>query len=111
MAQTIHHAADGGKAVDVLPEQRVIDAVSMQRGIRKGNAILIEVVAHADLATEGITARVEVYLVVLVVTSLHQYRDVQVSVADGIDDTNLEAKVGQGDDNAINLVAVLAELL
>ena len=34
-----------------------------------------------------------------------------VGVADGMDDTNLEAKVGQGDDNAINLVAVLAELL
>ena len=66
----------------------------MQCGVRKGNAILIEVVAHTDLTAEGITTGVEVDLVVLVVASLYQYRHVQVGVADGIDDTDLVAEVG-----------------
>ena len=111
MAQTIDHATDSSKFVDILLQQRIVDAISMQSGVRKGNAILIEVVTNADLTTEGITARIEVYLVVLVVAGLYQYGDIQVSITDGVDDTNLETEVRQRDDDTINLVAMLAKLL
>ena len=77
----------------------------------KRNAILIEVVAHADLTAEGIAARVKIHLVVFVIAGLHHDRHVQVGIADGIDDANLKAEVRQRHDDAVNLVAVLAELL
>ena len=40
-------------------------------------AVLIKVIAHRNLATESITATIEIYLVVLVVTGLHQHWHVQ----------------------------------
>ena len=67
----------------------------MKGGIGKGDTILIEVVAYRDLPAESITAAVEIHLVVLVITSLHQDGDVQLRIVDGIDDTDLEAEVRQ----------------
>ena len=62
----------------------------MQGCVRKRDAILIEVVAYANLATEGITTRVKIDFVILVITSLYQDGHVQIGITDGIDNTNFE---------------------
>ncbi len=110
MTQTIDYPTDSGKTVNILFQQRVVDRIGMQGGIRKGNAILIEVVAHANLATEGITTRVKVNLVVLIVASLYHHGYIEVGIADGIDDTDLKAEVGQRNDDAVDFIAMLTEL-
>ena len=83
----------------------------MQGCVRKRDAILIEVVAYANLATEGITTRVKIDFVILVITSLYQDGHVQIGITDGIDDTNFETEVRQRHDDTINLVAILTKLL
>ena len=79
----------------------------MQRGIRKGDAILVQVVAHGNLTAKSITTTVKVNFVVLVVASLYQDRYVQVGNGNGIDDTNLKAEIGQRYNDAVNAVTVL----
>ena len=110
MTQPVHHAADGSKLLQVFLQQVAINRIGVERGVCEGNAILIEVVADGNLAAEGVTATVKVHLVVLIVTSLHQHGDVQVGIADGIDDANLETEVGQRDDDAVYLVTMLTKL-
>ena len=67
----------------------------MQGGIGEGDAVLIEVIADGDLATEGVTTRIEIHFVVLIVASLYHHGHVEVGITDGIDNTNLETEVGQ----------------
>ena len=109
MGEFSDHAAHGSKLVDVFHQQVAVDGISVQCGVGERNAILIEVVAHRNLATEGIAAAVQVNLVVLIVAGLHQYRHMQFGTTDGIDDADFEAEVGQRHDDAVNLVSVLAE--
>ena len=70
MLQTVHHTADGRKLVDILCQQRVVNAVGVEGGVGEGNAILIEVVANGNLTAESIAAFVERHFIILVVTSL-----------------------------------------
>ena len=83
----------------------------MERGVCEGNAILVQVIAYGDFSTECVAPGVEVYLVVLVVTSLYENRHIQLGTRYGVDNTNLKAEVRQGDDDAVNLITVLAEEL
>lgn len=50
----------------------------MESCVCERNAILVEVVANRNLSAERVTAVVKVNLVVLVVTSLNEYRDIQL---------------------------------
>ncbi len=111
MAQSVHHTADGREPVEVFSQQRTVDGIGVEGGVGEGNVILIEVVAHRDLAAESVTTAVEVHLIVLIVTGLHEHGHVEVGIADGIDDANLETEVRQRHHDTVDLVAVLAELL
>ena len=109
MLQSVHHAAYGRKLVDVLCQQRVVDAVGMEGGVGKGNAILIEVVADGNLTAESIATLIKRHLIILVVASLYQNGHAEVSHRDGVDDSNLETEIRQRHDDTVNLITVLAE--
>ena len=93
MSETVYNAADACELVEVLSQHRGVDRISMESGVSERNTVLIEVVANGNLAAEGIPAVVEVHLVVAVIASLHEYRHIQVSFLDGIDDADLETEV------------------
>ena len=109
MLQTVHHTADGRKLVDVLYQQRVVNAVGVEGGVGEGNAILIEVVADRNLSTESITALVECHFIILVVTSLYQNRNAKVGHRDSVNYANFKTEVGQRHDDTVNLITVLTE--
>ena len=109
MLQTVHHTADGRKLVDVLCQQRVVNAVGVEGGVGEGNAILIEVVADGNLSAESITALVERHLVVLVVAGLYQNGYAEVGHRNSVDDANLETEIRQRHDDTVNLITVLTE--
>ena len=81
----------------------------MQCSVCEWNTILVKVVANRNLSAEGITATIKVYLVVLIIACLYQYRNMQVSNADSIDDTYLESEVRKRYDDTVYTVTVLAE--
>ena len=70
---------------------------------------MIQIVTNRNLTAKSITAAVQIHLVVLVVTSLYQNGDIQIGHADSIDDSNLKAKVGQGNYDTVNAVTILSE--
>ena len=86
-------------------------ALGVQRGQRVGNAVLHQVVAGAHLAAEAVAAGGDGHGVGAVGRGLHQHRDLEAGEADGVDDAALFAEVGQGDDDAVDLVGVLFEEL
>lgn len=109
VAQGVDHAAHGGELVDVFHEIIAIYGIGVEACVGEGDAVLVEVVAHRYLAAEGVASAVEVHLVVLVVACLHEYGHVEFGAADGVDDSYLEAEIGQRDNNAVDFLAMLTE--
>ena len=95
MTQSIDNTAYSRELLQVLHKQVGVDAVSVLAGQREWNTILVEVVANRNLSAESITATVKIDLVVIVIACLNEYRNVQLSTCNGIDNTNLESEVRQ----------------
>ncbi|MCJ7659819.1 MAG: hypothetical protein MUO67_11770 [Anaerolineales bacterium] len=109
IAQTPHHTADPGEEIQVLNKVIAFDRVSMERSIGKGNAVLVEVVAHRQFSAKGVPPFSHAELVEIVVTSLNQHRHIELGHVEGFYNSQLVAEVGQNDDDAVDLVGVLME--
>ena len=71
--------------------------------------VLVEVVAHRDLAAERVPPPFQVELVQVVRERLHQNRDVQAGELDRLRDALFVAEVRQADQDAVDLAGVLVE--
>ncbi len=100
-----------GEPLQIGGELRRGQALGVQRGQRVGNAVLHQVVAGAHLAAEAVAADGDGHGVGAVGRGLHQHRNLQAGEADGVHNAALFAEVGQGDDDAVDLVGVLLEEL
>ena len=67
----------------------------MQRGVGKGDAILIEVVANRYFTAERIASAIQIHFIVIIVAGLNHDGHVEISIADGIDDTDFKTEVWQ----------------
>ena len=79
--------------------------------MRVGNAVLPQVVAGRHLAAEAVAPVGDLHVVGAVGRGLHQHRHLQRGVADSVGDAALFAEVRQRHDDAVDLVAMLAEEL
>ena len=80
-------------------------------GQREGEAVLAQVVADRDLAAEGVAAALDVERSQVIRVGLHQDRHIQPGELDRVGHALLVAEVGQADQDAVDLVAVLLEQL
>jgi hypothetical protein len=81
----------------------------VQGGERVGDAVLLEVVADGHLAAEAVAAEGDGHLAGGIGRGLDEDGDVEVGEAEGVGEAALFAEVGQGDDDAVDLVGVLLE--
>ena len=84
-------------------------ATVCSRGERVTDAVLPQVVAHRNLSAEAVAPPAHQHLVGLVGKSMHQHRHIEPRHADRVGHAALVAEVGQADQNAVDLVAVLLE--
>ena len=84
LAQAVGDAADGGEPRDVADELRRVGRFGVQRSQRVGDAVLLEVIADAHLAAEGIAAVGDGHLAGVVGRRLDEHGDVQVRPCAGI---------------------------
>ena len=104
-------AADCGKPFQVGLEFGRIERLGVQRGQRILDAVLHHVVTRAHLAAEAVAAHGNGHVVGAIGRGLHQHRNLQPGQTNGIDDAPLFTEVGQGDDDAVDLVGMLLEQL
>ena len=109
MSQLTYDATNGSKLMNILHQQVAVDGIRVQGGVSERYAVLVKIVAHRNLSAESIAATVEVDLVVLVVTSLNQHRHIQLCAADGIDNADFKAEVGQRHDDTIDFITMSTE--
>ena len=109
--QALDGAADAREAVEVGGELVAGDVGGMRRRVGEVDAVLVEVVAHRELAAERVAPAAQVDLVEFVVRRLHEHRHIELRPLDRFDDGDLVAEVGQEDDEAVDIVAVLVEQL
>jgi hypothetical protein len=76
-----------------------------------GDPVLLEVIAHAHLAAEGITPVGDSHLSGGVRSRLDQDRHAQSGTLERLGDPALVAEIRQGDDDAVDLVAMPVEEL
>ena len=76
-----------------------------------GMPYCIRLLQARHLSAEAVAAIGDLHVVGAVRRGLHQHRHLQGGVADGVDDAALLAEVRQRDDDAVDLVAMLAEEL
>ena len=107
--QSLHDAADLREPFEIGFEFGRADGLSVQRGERVVDAVLHHVVAGAHFAAEAVAARGDGHVVGAVGRSLHQHRNLQAGEANGVDDAALFTKVGQRDDDAVDLFGVFLE--
>ena len=86
-----------------------VGGFGVQRGERVGDSVLLEVVADRHLAAEGVAAEGDAHLAGRVGRGLDEDGHAQVGEAEGVGEAALFAEVGQGDDDAVDLVGVLLE--
>ncbi len=111
IAEAADDAADRCEPGEVLREALGVGRRGVQRGDGVRDAVLLHVVAGRHLAAEAIAAIGDLHVVGAVGRRLHQHRHLQRGVADGIDDAALLAEVRERDEDAVDLVAMLAEEL
>ena len=105
--QALDHAAYPVEVVDVLHEPRAgrADHVRLQRG--ELEVVLEEDVHHGQLAAERVAAQVGAHLVHVIRVRLDE--DGHARVLQRGDPAVLVAEVGQGEDHAVELAAVLGQ--
>jgi len=108
-AHPFDHPANGAKPLQVLAKARRLWINRVQRRQRVGNAILREVIAGRHLAAKAVATRLDRHLADLVGKSLHQHGHVEVGQSDRVGNASLLAKVGQCDEDAIDLFSVRLE--
>ena len=111
IAEAAHDAADRGEPREVLGEALGVGCRGVERREGVRNAVLHQVVAGGHLSAEAVAAIGDLHVVGAVRRGLHQHRHLQCGVADGVDDAALLAEIRQRDDDAVDLLAVLAEKL
>ena len=72
-------------------------------------AVLVQVVAHRNLAAEGIAAAFDVELVKAVRVGLYEDRHIEARQLDRVRDTAFVTEVRQRDEDAVDAVGVLPE--
>ena len=70
---------------------------------------MAQVVADAHLAAEAVAPVGQGHLAGVVAKGVDEHRHVEAGETDGVGDGPLVAEIGQGDDDAVDLLAVLLE--
>jgi hypothetical protein len=98
--------AGRGERIEVVGEFRRVEALGVKLRQRVANAVLAQVVAGRHLAAEAVAPVLDRQLVGGVGRRLHQHRNAEIGEAQRVGDRALVAEVGQGDDDAVDAVAV-----
>ena len=107
--QALRHAAHAGEPGEIVLELVRLQAFGVQRGKGVRNAVLLQVVADAHLAAEAVAAVGDEHPLRIVRKGVNQHRDVQVGQPQRVSHGAFLAEIRQGDDDAVDAVAVLAK--
>ena len=108
--QAAHDAADAHEAVEIGGEFLAVDVGGVAGRVGERDAVLVEIVGDRELAAEGVAAAGDVDLVDLVVARLQQDRHAELRLVDELHDRDFVAEVRQADDQAVDRVAISAEM-
>jgi hypothetical protein len=109
LAEAVGHAADGGEPGEVATEEVGLGFDGVAGGEGVGDADLLEVVADAHLAAEGVAAVGDGHAGGVVGGGLNEDGDIEPGGFEDLGDGAFIAEVGEGDDDAVDFVAIFGE--
>ena len=111
VAQALDHAANGSEPRQIPGEFGAIERFGMQRRQRIRNFVLRQIVAGAHLAAEAIAPHGDGHVVGAIGRGLDEHGYVQAGGPQRLHLAALFTKIGQRDDDAVDLVAVAVKQL
>ena len=99
--------AGGYKLLEVTGKGFAVSGIGMKSGEGIINSVLTEVIAAAHFAAETVAAMLDIQLSIIIVPRMDENGNVEISPAESISNGAFISKVGESNNDTVNLILVL----